>query len=86
MEILNCVSVFFSLSLQNIQLSAKSQASWKHNKPLIQAKSNKETHIHEKARQMFEGGVLKACRIGWIIKGEVDGCSGDVLRIKKKKG
>ncbi len=74
---------FLFLSLQNIHTSAKSQTTWKHNKSVVQAKSN-NINIHTwRAGQIFEGGVLKACTRDWIIKGEVEGCSGDVLGIRK---
>lgn len=56
---------FFLKSLQNLQLSVKSQASWKHNRPLVQAKINTiNIYRHKALAKYLKGGVLKASSIG----------------------
>lgn len=51
---------------ENLQLSAKSQSAWKHNRPLVQAKGNRiNMYTQRKPAKCFE-----SFSIDWRVKWE----------------
>lgn len=68
-----CSFFFFSSSLgrmQDLQLSAESQASWKRStaSSFRGPKETEQIHPHERGGQIFRGFCDREVKLGWVLE------------------